>query len=58
MSLTFDPVSRRFSVSAVYYGLTLAAGKMGGNRYVSVIVNAFVEIPSNLAIIYFMNHPR
>ena len=45
-------------MSAVYYGLTIAAGDMGGSRYVSVVLSAIVEIPSNIAILYIMNNPR
>ena len=48
----------RFTCSAVYYGLTIASGDMGGNRYVSVILSAVVEIPSNLIILWIMNLPR
>ena len=31
---------------------------MGGNKYVSVILNALVEIPANLVIMVVMNFPR
>ncbi|XP_067937070.1 uncharacterized protein [Watersipora subatra] len=56
--ITFIQVFSWFSVSAVYYGLTLASGDVGDSRHLSVVLNAMVEIPSNFAILYIMNFPR
>ena len=50
--------SFRFTNSSVYYGLTIASGDMGSNKFVSVILNAFVEVPSNLIVVFLMNIPR
>ena len=48
----------RFTVSAVYYGLTIASGDMGSDRYTSVILSAISEIPSNIITWYIMEWPR
>ena len=48
----------RFTVSAVYYGLTIAAGEVGTNRYSSVIFSALAEIPANIIITVIMNLPQ
>ena len=34
--------------SAIYYGMTMSAGSLGGNRFVSVSLSGLVEIPANL----------
>jgi len=40
---------------AVYYGLTMGAGNLGGGMYVSVALSGFVEIPAYVFGIYIIN---
>ncbi|XP_077585167.1 solute carrier family 22 member 15 isoform X2 [Stigmatopora nigra] len=43
--------------SLVYYGLTLGAGDMSGNRYLNVAMYGLVELPAYPLCVYFMNKP-
>ncbi|XP_019715834.1 solute carrier family 22 member 15 isoform X2 [Hippocampus comes] len=43
--------------SLVYYGLTLGAGDMSGNRYLNVAMYGLVELPAYPLCVYFMNQP-
>ncbi|XP_077469039.1 solute carrier family 22 member 15 isoform X2 [Stigmatopora argus] len=43
--------------SLVYYGLTLGAGDMSGNRYLNVAMSGLVELPAYPLCVYFMNKP-
>lgn len=44
-----------FANSIAYYGLTLSTGKMEGNPYLITAVMGFVELPSYIAVIYFLD---
>lgn len=44
-----------FANSIAYYGLTLSTGKMEGNPYLITAVMGFVELPSYLAVVYFLD---
>lgn len=39
----------RMIVTLVFYGLTLSAGQLAGNFYVTNFVSGFVEIPAYVA---------
>ncbi|XP_077350601.1 solute carrier family 22 member 15 isoform X1 [Festucalex cinctus] len=43
--------------SLVYYGLTLGAGDMSGNRYLNVAMYGLIELPAYPLCVYFMNRP-
>ncbi|XP_057705135.1 solute carrier family 22 member 15 isoform X3 [Corythoichthys intestinalis] len=43
--------------SLVYYGLTLGAGDMSGNRYLNVAMYGLVELPAYPLCVYFMSKP-
>nr|XP_020462319.1 solute carrier family 22 member 15 [Monopterus albus] len=44
-----------YACSLVYYGLTLGAGAMSGNRYVNMAMYGLVELPAYPLCIYFIN---
>ncbi|KAL5463309.1 hypothetical protein EMCRGX_G032201 [Ephydatia muelleri] len=43
------------TVSLVYYALSLSAGDLGGNRYLSFVFSGLVEIPSYVLTIVVLN---
>jgi len=45
----------RLVVAAVYYGLTLRAGTLGSNRYISVSMSGLVEIPADFVTLWSMD---
>uniref|UniRef100_A0A7N8XAS3 Solute carrier family 22 member 15 n=1 Tax=Mastacembelus armatus TaxID=205130 RepID=A0A7N8XAS3_9TELE len=45
----------RYACSLVYYGLTLGASEMSGNRYVNVAMYGLVELPAYPLCMYFIN---
>lgn len=44
-----------FSNCMLYYGLTMSAGELGGNRYVNIGLAGLVEVPSHLAGYFFLD---
>ena len=46
--------SYRFAFSAVYYGMTISAGNLGGSMYVNVALSGLSEIPGYLAAIFIL----
>ncbi|XP_026165963.1 solute carrier family 22 member 15 isoform X1 [Mastacembelus armatus] len=44
-----------YACSLVYYGLTLGASEMSGNRYVNVAMYGLVELPAYPLCMYFIN---
>jgi len=43
-----------FSFSAVYYGMTMSAGSLGGNMWISVALSGLAEIPAYLLAMYIL----
>jgi len=43
----------RMAISLVYYGLTLSAGELAGNRYINIFLSGLVEMPAYL-VFFFM----
>ena len=43
-----NAVVYRMAISLVYYGLTLSAGELAGNRYVNIFLSGMAEIPAYL----------
>jgi len=43
----------RMAISLVYYGLTLSAGELAGDRYINIFLSGVVEIPAYL-VFFFM----
>jgi len=41
------------AISLVYYGLTLSAGELAGDRYINIFLSGVVEIPAYL-VFFFM----
>lgn len=39
----------------VYYGLTLKAGSLGSNKYISLALAGLIEIPADFATLYSMD---
>ena len=39
----------------VYNGLTMKAGDFGSNRYISIAMVGLIEIPADVAALYFMD---
>ncbi|KAM9809476.1 solute carrier family 22 member 15 isoform 5-T6 [Syngnathus typhle] len=46
-----------YACSLVYYGLTLGAGDVSGNRYLNVAMSGLVELPAYPLCVYCMNRP-
>ncbi|KAL5004057.1 hypothetical protein ScPMuIL_017513 [Solemya velum] len=44
-----------FVASAAYYGLTLSAGKLAGNRYLNIFLSGLVEIPALVFVLVVNN---
>ena len=52
--MTLNPLTVvRFTVSLVYYGVTFGSVDLGWNIYLTFALTSLVEIPSNLAAIYY-----
>lgn len=45
----------RFVNAMVYYGLTMRAGSLGGDKYVSIALAGLIEIPADLLTLYLMD---
>jgi len=43
----------RMAISLVYYGLSLSAGELAGNRYVNIFLSGLVEMPAYV-VFFFM----
>ncbi|XP_074662701.1 solute carrier family 22 member 15-like isoform X2 [Tubulanus polymorphus] len=54
-NLTLVQIFSWFVNSAVYYGLTMSAGNLGSNMYISVGLSGLVEVPSYLFCIGLLN---
>lgn len=39
----------------VYYGLTMRAGNLNGNRYINVALAGLIEIPADIVTLYLMD---
>ena len=44
----------RFSLVAVYYGLSLGVGNLSGNLYLSFALSGLVEVPSCFLVFFMM----
>jgi len=42
----FVPCSHRMVITLVYYGLSLSAGELAGDRYINNFLSGVVEIPA------------
>ena len=47
-------IEYRMAISLVYYGLTLSAGELAGNRYVNIFLSGLVEMPAYLAFFFML----
>lgn len=45
----------RFVASGAYYGLTMSAGDLGSNAYISVTLSALVELPAYCGSLLFVD---
>jgi len=52
-TLVTELVVYRMAISLVYYGLTLSAGELAGNRYINIFLSGLVEMPAYL-VFFFM----
>ena len=43
----------RMAISLVYYGLTLSAGELAGNRYINIFLSGLAEMPA-YSVFFFM----
>jgi len=41
-------------ITLVYYGLSLSAGELAGNRYVNNFLSGFVEIPAYIISFFIL----
>jgi len=42
----------RIVATLVYYGLSLTAGQLAGNRYINNFISGFVEIPAYMSAFF------
>jgi len=42
------------AISLVYYGLTLGAGELAGNKYINIFLSGLVEMPAYSASFFML----
>lgn len=54
-NITINNLYTWFVNSMVYYGLTMRAGNLNGDRYMNIALSGLIEIPADLLTLYLMD---